>query len=279
MAIRFRICKNDTTDWLRATFGATPLRVPEARVQPLIVVAQKNKTTQFRGELHYLLEQPQAFNLNIREDPVADVALERTRKIDISTGMSILEGFLQGLEISPAAVGVALKGVREISFSFSKVQRRWADLGSLGLVLKKNPLDLSHPSVRIFTGDDPHRLLIISDAIVSRGFDIHIESGGETSVEAGIPAIQEYIAQANLNVKVSSNRKQSISFEGETPLTFAFTCVRAEFDMQTGAVSLMESVSPKSVDKAYDSGETEQLRTVAAVLDEVETAPGFLSWD
>ncbi len=277
MAFRFRICKNDTTSWLRDTFQATPLRVPEARVQPLIVVAQKDKNIQFRGDLDYLLKNPGALAVSPNVDAVANVALQRTKKVDIEIGLSILEGFLEGLKMSPAAVGVALKGVKEISFSFSNVQRRWLDLGKLGLPLKTNTLDLEHPAVKIFTDDDPHTMLLVSDAIVSNSFGINLESGREDAFEAGIPAIQKFIADANLNVQVQSNLKKSITFQGDTPLTFAFSCVRVEFDPTTGAIALMEEVNPKT--RGLESLEEVPTVPIAATLDEDEFEPGLLSWD
>lgn len=277
MAFKIRICKNDTTTWLRETFQATPLRVPEARVQPLIVVAHQDRDTQFRGELNFLLKNPDAFAMDYNIDAVANVALQRTKKVDIEVGLSILDGFLQGLKMSPAAVGVALKGVKEISFSFNNVQRRWLDLGKLGLQLRNNELDLQHPAVKIFTGDDPPTMLLVSDALVSNSFGINLESGRDDAFEAGIPAIQQYIADAKLNVKVQSTLKKSITFEGENPLTFAFSCVRLEFDPATGDISLMEAVNPKS--KGLESNKELRAEPVAVALDEDEYEPGLLSWD
>ena len=277
MAFRIRICKNDTTTWLRETFQATPLRVPEAKVQPLIVVAQQDKNVQFRGELGFLLKNPDAFAVAFNTDAVANVALNRTKKVDIEVGVSILDGLLQGFNMSPAAVGLALKGVKEISFSFNHVQRRWLDLGKLGLQLRNNALDLAHPAVKIFTGDQPPTMLLVSDAIVSNSFGINLESGRDDAFEAGIPAIQQYVADAKLNVKVQSTLKKSITFEGENPLTFAFSCVRLEFDPATGDISLMEAVNPKN--KGLDSNEELPTEPVLVALDEDKFEPGLLSWD
>ncbi len=277
MAFRFRICKNDTTTLLREMFKATPLRVPEARVQPLVVVAHKDNNIQFRGDLSFLLENPGAFVMDFNTDAVADVALERTKSIDIDVGLSILEGLLEGLKISPAAVGVALKGAKEISFSFNRVQRRWVDLGKLGLQLKTNRLDLTHPAVKIFMGEEASTFLLISDAIVSNSFGVNLESGREDAFEAGVPAIQQFVADAKLDVRVKSSFKNNITFEGDSPLTFAFSCVRIEFDPTTGAIALMEEVNPKT--RGLESVEELPAAPVPATLDEDEFEPGLLSWD
>lgn len=275
MALKFKLCKNDATTWLRETFQATPLRVPEERVQPLIVVGQNGSNIQFRGELKFLLQNPDALNITPNEGAVANVALDRTKKVDVSVGLNILDGFLQGFQLSPAVVGLALKGAKEISFSFSNVKRRWIDLGELGLQLKTNPLVIDHPAINIFKGDDKSTFLIVSDAIVSNSFSINVESGRDDSLDAGIPAIEKFIADAKLNIKVQTNLKKTISFEGDKPLTFAFSCVHVIFDESTGAISLMEGVNPKSL----HDGDNETIAPLKAILDPNEVTPGMLSWD
>lgn len=275
MAIQFRLCKNDATSWLRETFQATPLRVPEERVQPLMVVGQDGNKIQYRGELKFLLEDPNALNIVPNEGVVSNVALQRTKKVDISVGLNILDGFLQGLQLSPAVVGAAFKNVNEISFSFTNVTRRWIDIGELGLQLRNNKLAFDHPSLNIFKGDKPATFLIITDAIVSKSFSINVESAKDNTLDLGIPAIQKYIVDANLKVNVSSNLKKNITFEGEKPLTFAFSCVRVEFNETTGAISLMEGVNPRNI-KGIEGASNEP---VMALLDEDEYTPGLLSWD
>ncbi|MBL0009111.1 MAG: hypothetical protein IPP25_18555 [Saprospiraceae bacterium] len=38
-----RICKNNVTDVIRDQFGANPLRVPEARIQPMCMLEVKGQ--------------------------------------------------------------------------------------------------------------------------------------------------------------------------------------------------------------------------------------------
>lgn len=245
MSLKFRLCKNDTTTWLRETFSATPLKVPEARIQPLTILAYKNEETNFRGHLRYLLQNTDLFNPAIEAAPVANVSLQRTKKVNIDLGLSILDGFFKALKLDNVALGTTLKGVKEMSLSFSNVQRRFVDLGALGQSVKNNRLDLTNPSIGVFTGDQPSDMLVISDAIVSTGFTINNESGREDAFDVNVPLVEKYITDAKLNVKVEKNSKSSISFEGEEALTFAFSCVRVLFDPATGALSLMETVNPK----------------------------------
>lgn len=245
MSLKFRLCKNDTTTWLRETFSATPLKVPEARIQPLTILAYKDEETNFRGHLRYLLQNTEAFKLTVETAPVADVALQRTKKVDVDMGLSILDGFFKALKMDSIALGLVLKGVKEMSLSFTNVQRRFVDLGALGQSVKTNRIDLTNPSIGVFTGGEPAEMLVISDAIVSPGFTINNESGRDDAFDLSVPMVEKYIADAKLGVKVQKSSKSSISFEGQDALTFAFSCVRVLFDPVTGALSLMETVNPK----------------------------------
>ncbi|MGA0557621.1 hypothetical protein ACO2Q8_13275 [Larkinella sp. VNQ87] len=271
MGFRFRLCKNDTTQWLRETFGATPLRVPEARVKPLVVVARRKDAIQFRGELKFLLKNNDwSFALN--EDPVSSAALERTRKVDAEIGLQLLQGFLQGLKADSAPVQATLKGVKTLSFSFRNVKRRYADLNSLGSALIGQRINLKHPSVGLFFGDDAYEMLLVSDVIVSNLIGINNESGSEVSLEAGLPAWSEYLAKAQTSLKRVTGDKSSLSFEGEEYLTFAFSCVRLHVDPATGLIQLREAVEVRGAGAPPESKPYVE-------LDEDEYEPGLLTWD
>ncbi|HEY0608580.1 MAG TPA: hypothetical protein VGD35_02965 [Chitinophaga sp.] len=274
MSLKFRLCKNDTTTWLRETFSATPLKVPEARIQPLTIMAYKNDEANFRGQLRYLLQNTDQFNPPVETATVANVSLQRTKKVNIDLGLSILDGFFKALKMDNVALGATLKGVKEMSLSFTNVKRLYVDLGALGQSVKNNRIDLSNPSIGVFTGDKPADMLVISDAIVSPGFTINNESGREDAFDVNVPLVEKYIADAKLNVKVEKSSKNSISFEGQEPLTFAFSCVRVLFDSASGALSLMETVNPKR-DTDPDAPPVVQ----KMVLDDDLYEPAMLSLD
>jgi hypothetical protein len=268
----FRICKNDITDVLRETFNASPLRVPEARVQPLIVIGKKGEKVNFRGQLRFLLENEPELDVPFESSKMANAAFGRSRTISLDFGIKILEGFLQGLGISAAPIGAKLKGVKEISFSFTNARRLYIDPGQLGNAIKGKMVDLQHPSVGIFTKqEDPFEMLLISDAIVSRSFTINIEKANEHELEGSLPALQQQIADMDAKVKVDIKSNRSITFEGDEDLTFAFACVKLELDKQSGALQIGETVLTKGGGKVEKSPYTP--------IDEDEFEPGMIEWE
>ena len=270
MSFQIRLCRNDTTSYLRDTFKATPLLTPEARVKPLMVVARRNNDVQFRGELRFLLDDP-TWSFDLRDEPVSSASLDKTRTLDGSLGLQILQGFLKGLNAGNAPVQASLSGVKTLSLSFHKVRRHFADLNELGLALANRRLNLNHPSLGLFRGDDPFQMLLVSDAIVSSEFSVNNESGGAGSLEAGLPALHDYLANAKTNLKRVSTTKSSITFEGDQPLTFAFSCVRLDFEPATGALQIMEAVTLRG------DGTTEPQPRI--LLDNDLNEPGLLVFD
>jgi hypothetical protein len=262
----FRICKNDVTDLLRQTFNASPLRVPEERVKPLVVMGQRGSKVNFRGQLKFLLEGEPELVVPFEESNMANTSLERTSSISLNFGMKILEGFLSGLGMSGAPVGAALSGAKEISFSFTNAKRVFIDPSQLGNALRGKKIDVKHPSVGIFTQPEPFEMLLVSDAIVSKSFTVNVEKANETELEASLATWQTQFADVDAKVKVDVKNNKSISFEGENYLTFAFACVKLTMD-EEGNLQVGETILTKDGNK--------ETRTYA-VLDEDEFEPGMI---
>ena len=277
MAFKFRICQNDTTAALRELFQATPMRVPETSVQPLMVIAERNGETDKRGDLIHLLSGKSRLNLEVKEGAVADVNLQKTKAMDWDFGFKLLDGFFQGFNLPSASIGAALDNAKEVSLSFQNVRRRWIDKNELGSALRNRKLDLSHPAARIFLGEAAYSLLVVTDVIVSNGFAVNVTKKRDNSGDIEIPAIQQIVNEANAKVKVTGTSSDSIAFEGPDFLTFAFTCVRLELDQTTGDLSVGTTVVTRAAAKGAGT-ETVDVPMVVE-LDDDEFEPGLLEWD
>ena len=276
MAFKFRICQNDTTAALRKLFDATPMRVPEASVQPMLVIAEKGGKTDKRGDLRHLLSDKSALQIELKEDVVSDVNLERTRSMDWDFGLSLLNGFFQGFNLPSAAISAELSNAREISLSFKNVRRRRIDKNELGSALQNRKLDLTHPAAKIFLGNDAQNMLLVSDVIISNGFAINVVKTRDNGGKIEIPAIQEIIDEAKLGVKVKANSKDTIEFEGPDFLTFAFTCVKLEVDQNTGDIAVGTTVITRQTATGKGVEKVKVPKTVE--LDDDEFEPGLLEW-
>lgn len=276
----FRICKNPTTEWLRKTYRATPLRIPEARYQPLRILSQDGNDISYLGELKYLLSDGNALNVELQNSQMADSSLEQTKTMNVDVGFNILNGFFKALKMEPVAISTAFNRVKELSFSFTSVNRNYIDILQLGSVLANIPINIKNPALDLFKKNDDMKMLLLTDAITSNGFSINDHTKGNGGLNIDVPLIEKYIAEGKLNVKMSNDRKSSVSFSGHDPLTFAFACAVIEPDWNTGLLSVKELFNPR---KALESG-SEDIATVEEnqlnykmVLDDDENEPALLS--
>ncbi|RMG88660.1 MAG: hypothetical protein D6714_00335 [Bacteroidetes bacterium] len=261
---------------LRDLFNATPLRVPEARVRPMMVIAEKNGKTEFRGGLEHLLVKDAPLEVNIRETMVTDVALEKTKSVDFDFGFEIMKGFFQGFGIPASGVQSALNGAKKISFSFRNVRRLWVDKNELGSRLRGRLIDLEHPSMAPFQGPDPWQMLLISDAIVSNGFAVNVERASGADFEIKLPEIEAVLEDASAKVQVKKGSKNSLSFEGDAFLTFAFCVIQLSVDeagkLRVGTVFKTRSADGKEIEVVEEE-------PTHVLLDDNDFEPGLLVFD
>ncbi|GAB4261014.1 MAG: hypothetical protein Kow0027_28530 [Saprospiraceae bacterium] len=278
MSFRFRICKNDTTTLLRKHFNATPMRVPDSSVQPLLIVAEKAGKTDKRGYLKHLLKGNPDVEPVIHDDAVANVEIQKTRSMDWDIGAKLLDGFLQGFNLPGASVTAALANAKTVSLAFQNVRRHWIDKNELGSILNGKTVDLTHPSVGIFLGDDAHNMLMVTDVIVSNGIAINVEKSSDGSIDAKVPVLQQIASDASAKVSVKKGGNNSIIFEGEDFLTFAFSCVRLELNPDTGVLGVgLTVITRESKTPGAAPEEVEVPQPVE--LDDDLFEPGLLEWD
>lgn len=281
MAFRLRICRNQTTDLLRNTFHATPVTPPESTIQPLFVLSRTDGKISRRGDLKFLFPKKyhKALNLEFSHNRVADTALQRTQKVDIGMGVQIMGALLQGFQIDTAPVTAALRGAKEISFSFTNIERVSVDVNELGAVLSGKHLDLQNASAKIFLGtESPSEMLLVTDVLSSNMMAINTESTNSQDFKINLDALESAIASADLKVKVKKQQNQSIVFQGEAALTFAFSCIRVYVDGQTGALTLGESIEVRAA-REERGLEMAPPKQEYVQLDDDAMTPGFLSWD
>lgn len=226
-----KLCENPTTKWLRDQYKAFPVETPEERLKPMILLEQNKNTFNPLGDFMELIESGE-LNLPIKDSIVADASLSKTKAMDISVGMGILNGFFRALNMEGAKISAAFSNVKEIALSFTGVTRYYIDIMSLGRQWKYLEFDVDNPVLQLIRTDKKSRLLLLTDAITSSDFTIMDMRKRDTDLGIDIPLIERYIADLNLNVKLESDRNSSVTFKGEKPLTFAMSCMLLGFDKE-----------------------------------------------
>lgn len=234
-----RVCKNNITDQIRDLFDANPLKVPEARIQPLCMLEIKDYKPKYLGEFKFLVKDGFTQAIEIRTAPVSQVSNVKTKKIDFKIGFDILGNFIKAFGLDPAAVGASIKGSKKLSFSFGNVVRKYIDTLELGHILVSNDIkgDPDNMFIEEISRNEDIKLALITDVLTSTDFSLSTYKDNATGAEINIPLIQEYLANIDTNLTVEKVSENEVKFKGETPLTYAFTCVEISIDPATGKFS------------------------------------------
>lgn len=227
-----RVCSNKITDEIRDLFGANPLKLPEARILPLCMIEVTENKPKYLGEFKYLVKVGFNHQLPIQESAVAQVSHTKTKAVDFNLGFNILGNFIKALGMDPAVVGLSVKGSKKMAFSFGSVTRRYIDVLQLGQILIENQIE-GNPENPFLTGifsNKNSKLALITDALQSKEFSISVYTENDSGANINIPLLQEYVAKGNLGIKVAKTAENEVRFAGETPLTYAFSCVELFLD-------------------------------------------------
>ena len=225
-----KISKTNITDILRQSFGANPLRVPQSRIVPMTVLEVVKNKPEFLGLMKYLVEGDFNLEIPIASGVAAEVSGVVTKNIDFKIGFKILEGFIKALGADPAAIKASIKRNKKISFSFENVTTQSIDIIEMGRILNQHELICDDTNFAL--SSDP-KLGLITKVFQSTNISISVFKDDDTSGDVDVPLIKDYIASRNVNLRVEKKAENRVTFVGNTPLTFAFSCVELLIDKET----------------------------------------------
>lgn len=222
------VCKNDpVTKTLRDLFPAHLLRIPEAFIQPMVVLIKDPESNRNRlrrvGPLTNVLTQPMGSPPDVQDSRMSDISGKRTQKVDLDLGLKLVQGFLNGFGVNMPSLGLAFESVQTVSFSFENVHRHFVDQGLLGSQLVGNAVNLNNPAVAVI--QEGGRCLVVDSVIVSNNFTVKAEETSSSDFEFNLGDIQNLLGAEDQKVKVDKTSEKTLSFKGEDPLTFAFSCI------------------------------------------------------
>ena len=122
---------------LHKVFKANIVRIPEAKMRPLIVLAFTPEKPHFWGYLDEFTESPiPNYESALKESKMADISGKRSKDVKAELGLQILEGFLKGYNLPSSAISSNFTGAKTVSFSFLEVVRYFISPGKIGGILK-----------------------------------------------------------------------------------------------------------------------------------------------
>lgn len=226
----FRLCNNDDLlILLQKTFKANPIKIPEERIQPLVVFSGKNKNYKYIGGIEYLLNDTSSMNLQLGSSKMANLSATQSKSIDTKLGLQVMDGFLQGFGTEGVSLDFAFESVKKVSFSFQNVYRSYIDIGKLCMELSKRKFNLKHPVNQSFI-NETEKCIIVDSIITSNNFSMKVEETSNQDFKFDIPEIQNILSSSGNKISAKSSNSLDISFQGDKSLAFAFSCFAINCD-------------------------------------------------
>ena len=225
-----KLCLEDPlVTTLTSIFPANIIRIPESRINPLVVFSRHKREYRLLGGVNDILKnEVKDIELYLEKSSLADLSGKKSSTINFELGFKILEGYLRSFGISSAGVKNHFKGVESISFSFKKVEREYINPFKIGKILSSQEFDTNNAMF-----DSKVQLFLIDSIITSKDFSVSLEKVSSKSINLNIPAIQDYVGKINKEIKVEGTTGLEVTFKGEKSLPFAFTCLKINTGKRT----------------------------------------------
>ncbi|MEI7644588.1 MAG: hypothetical protein WCJ55_09950 [Chloroflexales bacterium] len=257
-------------------FGANMVRVPDSRIRPLSVIAQRAGHSSFRGSLLPLLTDAQALGVLPATSELTDITGRRSRRVTLDLGMHILRGFLKGFGLPSAGLASKLGDAACLSFAFPAVRRVAYDISALGWALAGRRIDRLNPAAAIVFDQPRYELLLIDSILTSSQISVIISNDGGQRLNADASALGKIFVDMGAEVSASGDSGVELALKSPQDLTFAFTCVRLFFD-QDGLITAMPPDSRlHTLGVAAESAAQVRYSPDRVLLND---RPGLLSWD
>lgn len=256
-----KLCKKEDAlvKFIREELGAMMIKVPSERYQPFMVLEKKRKTNRahIRGAFGSYLTPDSNFVLKAEDlapTIVANISGKKSIDFDLNIGLKILDGYLEaflgGIGINVPQLTLGIKSAKQMAYTFENVHQVAVDHGMLGQALDSCQINTGNIATNPYFGENASDFLMIDRIITSDNFTITTSKENETEIAAELEAVAATIGKLETGLKVTVKSSNSISFEGEKPLAFAFSVVHLVLNDKGEIVEIpaVDRIKSKSLD-------------------------------
>lgn len=221
------LCKSDPLlEFIRSTYGAIPLRMPDQRFQPLAIFSLQSRRAKYLGTLSEIALDRLWESPRTTSNDLGNVSSVTSSDIGWSAATEILSPFISsslGIDATPvkASLNSASKdseGVRVVIESSKRIMvNPFSIAKSIG--------DRTHlvPTNLLIEG---HSLYIIDCIFLARQLTLELVGANSSNATASLEA--KLVGKAGADQLLRANSKLTITGNSRTP--FAFTCLEVQID-------------------------------------------------
>ncbi len=221
------LCKSDPIlVFIRSTYGAIPLRVPDSRFAPLTVFTSKDGRARYLGELSSIVAATRLKKIQMETRDLPDLSQRTSTSMSLSAAISLLGPFLTNLlqltqlDLSAAVSASDHKGVG-VMVSLHGSKQTYVQPLICASMFSAGPLDFPSLSL-IDDGQGKEHPLFLIDSILSAR-EITLTWDGDSAHEVSAKLESAIAGQVSPSAVLRSKSRLVITGSHRAP--FAFTCL------------------------------------------------------
>ena len=227
----YSICKSDPVlDFIRDTYDATPLKIPDTRINPLTLLTNEKRRVRYLGHIKDVAGKAWK-ELRPVSQKLPDISEVESRKLSWSIAIDLLNPFLaQSLIPTLTDTMTSLKAFRSTSVcvSINGVRRHFISPIRVAKLLESDPIDL-----RTINSSGPFYL--VDSILVARKITLNMNCPSAVEVATKL----ENALSGKFSTDAILRSQSCVSIAGNKFVPFAFTCFQLQID-ESGLASRIE---------------------------------------
>ncbi|WP_316831862.1 hypothetical protein [Pedobacter aquatilis] len=227
-------CQQDPlAKFIRTTYQAIPLSLPDPRFKPLSIVASDGTHIKYLGTLDDESYSTQWLAPRQNKNEISDISKVLSSELKINLGLKLIQPFLTAfiptLDIGSTFHGQG-EGNHKLKISINKVARDY--ITPMACAKAFQDVKLSLPSLNFSSKEC--KILLVDSIYTSKEFTLIIEGANSGDITA---KLESKIA-GNAKSELVYSKENKLVVSGEVPATFAFTCVELLMDGQSNVTGI-----------------------------------------
>ena len=224
------ICKSDPImDFLRSTYDAIPMRIPDSRIQVFTIFTAEDKKVRYLGDLKQLPGDTRWSSLRTDETDLPDVSKNTSSRVSLSVLLDLLGPFVSAMTGVPQLnLPVALDGSRHrdvgARITLTRSKRTFVQPLAFAAAFTGSPAKFPK-ELNLDSGSEQEYPLFIVDSVLSAK-EITLTMDGDSSGEIGLRLEEEIAGKTSTDYVIRSKSRLVITGKKRAP--FAFTCLQLD---------------------------------------------------
>jgi hypothetical protein len=241
-------------------YGYNVVRLPRADIRPLQILARRKTDLETYGSLATTLDPAATGVPTIAENvAVANIAGKqvRTGAIGAKLGVSMLGGVVSAMGGSPVGMDASYEQASTVEFEFQDVTEDSIEIAALDLYLSAAKVNPNARAVAQLLENDA--ICVITRTLKARTLKVDAKDSSNRALALDADKIQNIVG-AKVKVSGGSDSTSGVTFQGNTPLVFAFQAVQLVY--RDGQFVKFDPLAPGA---AAMRGAEEGVRSPAAI--------------